>query len=410
MIGKKERAHLEATRTRTFLKGKFGDYYNNTSPQTPPRFTAREWGFQDWSGRLMNRHQSFKSKVELQRFLSKNAPRHAYHSVAYYKIPNAPTMKEKFWQGADLIFDLDADHVPNASQILSSDTDGFQKLMKIIQNQTHRLIDDFLLGDMAFDIKDLKITFSGGRGYHVHVRDSSVFSLPSGARRDIVDYVTGQGLIKTNLLKDSGHKTHRRGNIYTKPYTTSELSLYNRNEAGWQGHISKHIHKYLDTLVSLDRESQINELIKVDGITRFMAKKIKISDNSSLTFSNMAHANGKLSKAQSSLVNMAIKEQSVFPDEPVSGDTHRLIRLPGSLHGKTGLAVVELDLDRLKSFEPLKNATVFGESEVEIKARKPAKVNMDKGYRLKEGEVSFVPEKVGIYLMCRGLATLTLKT
>lgn len=406
LIGQKERTHLETTKTHAFLKGKFSEYYSNATLKTPPRFTAREWGFLGWSGKLMNRHQSFRTKIELQRFLSKNAPRHVYHSVAYYKTPNASTMKDKSWQGADLIFDLDADHIPNAKKILSSDSDGFQKLMKIIQNQTYRLIDDFLLGDMAFNLKDLMITFSGGRGYHVHVRDSSVLNLPSSARRDIVDYVTGQGLITDSLLKDTGHEA----NVYGNKFFASNISLYDKDAVGWQGRVSRNIHDYLGSLAPLDRKSQIVELAKIDGISPSMANKIKISENSALTFSNMARKNGERSKAQSSLVNMAVQKQSVFPDEPVTGDTHRLIRLPNSLHGGSGLSVVELDLETLKNFKPLEEATVFGNSKIEIKALKSSKVNMGKVYQLKEGEVLSVPEKVGVYFMCRGLATLTLKT
>ena len=32
-------------------------------------------------------------------------------------------------------------------------------------------------------------------------------------------------------------------------------------------------------------------------------------------------------------VQLSLKETAIHPDEPVTGDIHRLIRLPGSLHG-----------------------------------------------------------------------------
>ena len=145
LVGEKERAYLETTRTHNFLKEKFRDYYANATLKTPPRFTSREWGFLGWSGKLMNRHQSFSSKSDLQRFLSKNAPRHAYHSVAYYKDPGAKSgMKDKIWQGADLIFDLDADHIPNAKAMLK-DPDGFQKLMGIIQMSENVKLRNFMI-------------------------------------------------------------------------------------------------------------------------------------------------------------------------------------------------------------------------------------------------------------------------
>ena len=38
-------------------------------------------------------------------------PSHIYYSSAYYQTPGAPTMDTKKSTGADLIFDLDADHL-----------------------------------------------------------------------------------------------------------------------------------------------------------------------------------------------------------------------------------------------------------------------------------------------------------
>ena len=76
----------------------------------------------------------------------------------------------------------------------------FLKLMEYIREQTFRLVNDVLLGDFGLDEKDLLITFSGGRGYHVHVRTPSVLSLPSGARRELSDYMTGKGLNLENIL------------------------------------------------------------------------------------------------------------------------------------------------------------------------------------------------------------------
>src|SRR4029077_225847 len=43
-------------------------------------------------------------------------------------------------------------------------------------------------------------------------------------------------------------------------------------------------------------------------------------------------------------------------DAPVTTDIHRLIRLPGSLHGGTGFRVVPLDRDRLDRFDPFREA------------------------------------------------------
>ena len=65
----------------------------------------------------MNRHVKFGTTSEINNYLKKTAPAHSYHSVAYYEDPGSKLMVEKKWQGADLIFDLDADHLPEMEEV-----------------------------------------------------------------------------------------------------------------------------------------------------------------------------------------------------------------------------------------------------------------------------------------------------
>ena len=108
---------IEPIKTKDFLQEKFREYYNAAEITLPPRFTTREWGFLNWGGGVMNRHVKFGTMEEVNNYLKKMAPAHSYHSVAYYKEPGSKTMVEKKWQGADLIFDLDADHLPEMEEV-----------------------------------------------------------------------------------------------------------------------------------------------------------------------------------------------------------------------------------------------------------------------------------------------------
>jgi len=60
----------------------------------------------------MLRHQSLYDLGDVDTFFADNAPRHAYFSAARYDDPGASTMSQKGWRSADLVFDLDADHLP----------------------------------------------------------------------------------------------------------------------------------------------------------------------------------------------------------------------------------------------------------------------------------------------------------
>lgn len=106
--------------TRTFIKQRFTDYYNKTWISAPSAVKEREFGFIFFDDNYpddirMRRHIGFSSMEEMQEYIKSLVPAHAYYSTAFYQIPQAPTMGDKEWLGADLIFDLDADHIVRGS-------------------------------------------------------------------------------------------------------------------------------------------------------------------------------------------------------------------------------------------------------------------------------------------------------
>ena len=392
---------IEPIKTRDFLKERFQEYYSNANITLPPRFTSREWGFLNWEGGIMNRHLKFRSINEVKKYLIKVAPAHSYHSVAYYKDPGKNTMIDKEWMGADLIFDLDADHLPEIEDVKKGKI-SFSKLMDYIREQTYRLVVDVLLGDFGLNEDDLLITFSGGRGYHVHVRTPDVLTLPSGARREIADYLTGKGLDLNKILIDAG---------YTKEYPIRGKGIERKNigveklpkkeSKGWQGIITRYIHKEIDNLRELSKEER-KKCMKKLGL-----KNTKF--NSKNTNEDIFNKMPKASKKR--FVRVALKETAIHPDEPVTGDIHRLIRLPGSLHGGSGLKVTVMNSTKLETFDPMKEATAFGDNLVKIRSIVNHPVTMgDNIVKLEPNSVVDLPENAAIYFMARKWAHLVLET
>ena len=392
---------IEPIKTKDYLKTKFQEYYQNAEITLPPRFTSREWGFLNWKGGIMNRHVNFRSIKEVNNYLARVAPAHCYHSVAYYKDPSKNTMIDKEWQGADLIFDLDADHLPEMEDVKKGKI-PFSKLMDYIREQTYRLVVDVLLGDFGLSEDDLLITFSGGRGYHVHVRTPDVLTLPSGARREIADYLTGKGLDLNKILIDAG---------YTKEYPIRGKGLERKNipfsklpknnSKGWQGIISRFINYKLDELRSMEKEKRKTEL-KIIGIQK---KGLNLKNDNEKAFNNLPEYSKKI------FVRFALKETAIHPDEPVTGDIHRLIRLPGSLHGGSGLKVTTMDSKQLENFDPMKDALAFGNNNVRIRSIVKHPVTMGDGLAtLKPESVVDMPEMAAIYFMARKWAHLVLET
>ena len=97
---------------------------------------------------------------------------------------------------------------------------------------------------------------------------------------------------------------------------------------------------------------------------------------------------------------------AALADEPVTTDIKRLIRMPTSLHGGSGMRVQPLELRDLHDFDPLVDAVVFATRDVKVDCRFPLAMPMlGSTYQLQKG-ISTVPEAVAVFLCCRGIAEI----
>src|SRR5229473_2467644 len=228
--------------TNNFLKAHFRRYYGRTKPTLPDRFGRREFGFMFWTAGIVQRHLGFSREEDLRSFLSSRVPAHVYYSSAYYETPNAPTMEEKGWLGADLIFDLDADHLPNAAKM------SYPEMLEAIRLKILHLYDDFLRSDFGFDDKSMRIVFSGGRGYHIHVFYERVWPLGSHERREIVDYITGKGLEVDAVFRESAFD---RKDFQGHTRLKTRLVAPAKEDPGWRGKVMRGINGLVGRLESL---------------------------------------------------------------------------------------------------------------------------------------------------------------
>lgn len=391
-------------KTVSYLRARFREYYLTASMDAPPGIEAREWGFIFYDTPGMRRHKSFSSRRELVDYIRSTVPAHVYHSAAYYLKPDASTMNEKIWKGADLIFDLDADHL---AEYRDSGRRDYGEMLERVKIETLKLL-EFLLDDFGFDEKVISVVFSGGRGYHIHVRDSSVLKMKSDARREIVDYLTGRGLdperfiYKIDVDGDAGVEKARslRGPASDTP--------------GWGGRISRAIESMVMHFRELDDEEAMSLLKSVKGIG-YQKAKLFLSqiraDNAikSIRAGNLdffKYASGIWKLIIPYLMEESVRALSGETDAPVTADVHRLIRFPESLHGGTGLRVTKLNIDSLRTFDPLKDAVVFGDDPVFVEIIRPITLElMGERFDLVE-ENTELPEYAAVFLMARGLAEI----
>ena len=92
-------------------------------------------------------------------------------------------------------------------------------------------------------------------------------------------------------------------------------------------------------------------------------------------------------------------------DKPVTPDIKRLIRLPGSLHGKTGLRVSTLNSDQLTDYDPLQSSgpAVYTSDSLSVTVRNPMSLRMLGEDMTLEGETE-VPEYAAAFLVGRKYA------
>ncbi|MHC1601745.1 MAG: DNA primase catalytic subunit PriS [Methermicoccaceae archaeon] len=371
-------------RTLEFVAKRFRSYYAKAHIPEPPMAAQREWafvGFEGFPSFVMRRHMGFSSFDEVLELLRVEPPMHAYYSTALYDTPSAPVMQKKGWRGAELIFDLDADH-------LTGVPDSYAEMLELVKKETLKLI-TLLTEDFGFE--DVHIVFSGGRGYHVHIHDEGVFLLGSAERREIVDYVSATGIQPDYMLE-----SWRQGVV----------------GGGWSARLLSCVGSRIAQYDSMERSQAMKLLKSIPSIGVKRAQKVlevarriragerperwasKVADMSALTFPLLQ-----------GYIKECVKELSCEVDEPVSTDIKRLIRLEGSLHGKTAFRVVPIkDVDALRTFEPLTDAIAFSDTPVGVKVLAPTTTEFLGTRQVLEEGKHELPEYAALYLMCRGIA------
>jgi len=374
-----------------FLKNQFKSYYETSKIELPDRFGRREFAFVFFGGKGMFRHVAFDKKRTVTTFLQERAPQHVYYSSAYYKTPDAAKMQDKSWMGAELIFDLDSDHLPNAEKM------GYVESLNKVKEEFFKLVEDFLLGDFGFDERHLDLYFSGGRGYHCHVRDPKIFNLDSNERREIVDYITGRDIKDSLIFHDEVTGIKRYG---AKSFPSGKtLKMPTPNEPGWKGRISRGV---IDIVDEIKQSEDPIQKLREYGVKETDAEKL-LQDLSEERVRRIKEGRLDQSKTiRKFFLNSALRKTAVVmsageTDEPVTCDVKRLIRLPASLHGKTGLKVVKTTLDGLKKFDPLTDAVVFSDETIKIK--------LSEQFHLNEGEQE-VPKYLAVFLIGRRMASI----
>jgi DNA primase small subunit len=182
-----------------------------------------------------------------------------------------------------------------------------------------------LMDDFGIPESEIEVGFSGNRGFHVVVYSDALRQLDQMARREIVMYLTCEGIDPSIL------------DLPWKGRRTKGLRRPSLEDPGWRGRI-------------------------VRAVARQLARSGEMAgwlEDPDWSAAKPSYWRGLISKA--------IAEEKVRIDPVVTQDVHRLVRLPWSLNGKTGLAAARIPLDRVEDFDPFEEAVVLKGPPVKVR-------------------------------------------
>lgn len=337
-----------------------------------PGIEQREFGFGNIR-KIDARHLNFPTVGEFRRYLTSNTPLFVSHSTAYYEFPGATPIQKKRWKGADLVFDLD---------IHAEGKFGAYARLGDVKDDLQRLVRDFVLDDFGVKEEHVAVVFSGNRGYHVHVRDPAFFPLGGEERRELVDYVMGQGLDYQQFLQFDGKK----------------LLGPTPDEGGYRGRFAREaIRTVTESPLTLSK--------------KFNNEKDREFFIGGIREGNWSKTTLKLNDLRERLAAVAksLPISSVDTDVGVTQDLSKLIRVPNSIHGETGLVAKVVALGDIGKFDPWKDASIKGGGGKKVRFVEdvPGLPDVFGGVGpFKKDEEREFPQEQAVFFVLKGSATL----
>jgi DNA primase small subunit len=243
---------------------------------------------------------------------------------------------------------------------------------------------DLIHLDFGINLENIRVNFSGHRGYHLHIDSQQVRNLDTEDRKEIVDYIVGTGL-DTNLL-----------DIWEASGKIKSIGGLSPNDPGWRGRLAKRIIRIFS---DADKETLKSIGLKPQAIDSILSLQTYNSNTNQDTSWRMIKGTGK--HTWNILIQRAIALESVGIDTVVTTDIHRLIRVAGTLNGKTGLKAMKIEIEDLPEFNPFKQAVAFDGYETIHIEEAPRFMLGDQEYGPYNNVNEKLPRSAALLLLCK---------
>lgn len=402
-----------------FLTTRFRDFYKKNPVSDPPDISFREFGAGEFGKKISARHLSFGNFGEFNSFLVNQVPFFVSYSPAYYRFPGNRPMSEKGWLHSDIVYEFDSDDLRTPCQsshdswtckscnktgsgsVEACDSCGSQsisvsqwvceKCLEAVKKKVLRLVES-LQSDFGFS-EGFSFNFSGSKGFHIHLRSKAVQSLSPKARIELLDYLTG-----TNLDLQSIGFVEQSNSIRGPPFSQSH---------GWGNKILSKVNELLE-----QNDASLLSLAGGNASKASVSKVLSDRDHAWDSISKGVFPGGfsKSALFWKNVLEFAVDELRLPVDRQTSLDKYKIIRVPQTLHGSTGLLAKKLSFNSFSSFDALGECVVFSDQ--------PVKVFVESAPRFSLRAESFgpfdrteteLPEFAAVFLLCRSAAKLEQK-
>ncbi|QRF73727.1 DNA primase [Candidatus Micrarchaeum sp.] len=367
----------------------FREFYRK-HPITISNLTKREFGFGTFDKKIAKRHMAFNNAESLNRYIDANSPAFISASPAFYENPSGRPMETKGWLGSELVFDLDASDLHLECQKRHGTSWVCPNCLHEVKREAFKLIEEFLIPDFGFSNKEIKINFSGNRGYHIIIGSESVLTLDEASRSEISDYVTGRGLEPESFFPNIADKSSR-------------LQGPKPNDPGWGGRMARSLVTALNA-----GETQLQAL----GMTRQLARKMYLNKPSivlGITTGNWDKVSiPKKDEFWRKVAESMTIKQSDSIDSNVTKNPQHLLGMADTLHGGTGLVAKSVEsVSAFERFDPMKDCIAFEKGETLVVADTKEKLTMNgMEYGPFENKKAVLPNYAAMYLLLKGVAKL----
>ena len=397
-----------------FIARKFHEHYSNHFVNEPSFVERREFGFGIFGKKISERHFAFKTLQEFNNFLRNEVPFYASCSLAHYEFPEAQPMQSKHFLGADLLWEFDADdfktpcaekhtlwkcskcgltgtgrqqYCTSCGEKTMIDEWVCPECLEAVKTQALELI-EWLKNDFGFE-EGLSLNFSGSKGFHIHLRSEKIFSIPQAGRVELLNYLTGHEL-NIGLLGFLPGKQKLSG-----------IAL--QNAKGWQEKIIKKTRQTLESSDAFQLHSVTNLREKEAAALLEQREKLLqgLAQGRPFDFGKKSRDFWKM------LFENSAESLKLKIDRQTSIDLVKIVRVPETLHGSTGLLAKTLPLDCLKGFDALKETIVFSRNPVKVFVERTPRFYLGgEWFPEMENQEIELPEFAAVFLLARKSARL----